>query len=144
MKQKIKILVMGLSGSGKTTLSKELSKILDAELVNADDIRKRENDWDFSIEGRLRQSKRMINACDIALKNNKNVIADFICPTKEIRKKFAADFTIWMDTIKKCKYEDTNQLFEPPKNDEVNYIVKEKDKDYHEKLIAEKIYKIFK
>ena len=27
---------------------------------------------------------------------------------------FDADFTVWMDTIKEGRYEDTNRLFEPP------------------------------
>ena len=27
---------------------------------------------------------------------------------------FDADFTVWMDTIKEGRYEDTNRLFQPP------------------------------
>ena len=54
-----KILIMGLPGAGKTTLSKKLSKLIDAEIINADKIRKEANDWDFSNEGRVRKAKRM-------------------------------------------------------------------------------------
>ena len=54
-----KILVMGLPGAGKTTLSKYLAKIINAVQVNADEVRKKANDWDFSLEGRRRQAKRM-------------------------------------------------------------------------------------
>ena len=50
---------MGLPGSGKTTLAKELAPRLDAIILNADEIRKKYNDWDFSPEGRIRQSNRM-------------------------------------------------------------------------------------
>ena len=53
------ILVMGLPGAGKTTLANELSPMLDAKRLNADEIRKAANDWDFSQEGRKRQAKRM-------------------------------------------------------------------------------------
>ena len=45
----IKILVMGLPGSGKTTLSDKLGKLLNAKRVNADEIRKRFNDWDDDV-----------------------------------------------------------------------------------------------
>ena len=55
----MKILIMGLPGSGKTTLAAKLKKKLNAEWINADDVRKENNDWDFSDEGVLRQSKSM-------------------------------------------------------------------------------------
>ena len=45
------ILVMGLPGAGKTTLANELAPLLNAKRVNADDVRKVANDWDFSEEG---------------------------------------------------------------------------------------------
>ena len=112
---KKKFLVMGLPGSGKTYLSKKLSEKLDAIWLNADEIRKKLNDWDFSLEGRLRQSKRMKNMADEYVKNGKNVIADFICPIEETRKNFNADYIIWVDTIKEGRFEDTNLLFDPPK-----------------------------
>ena len=112
---KKKFLVMGLPGSGKTYLSKKLSEKLNAIWLNADEIRKKLNDWDFSLEGRLRQSKRMKNMADEYVENGKNVIADFICPIEETRKNFNADYIIWVDTIKKGRFEDTNLLFDPPK-----------------------------
>ena len=59
MRKKIKILVMGLPGSGKTTLSDKLAPLIKASRVNADEVRKKFNDWDFSLEGRIRQSNRM-------------------------------------------------------------------------------------
>ena len=52
MKVGKKFLVMGLPGSGKTTLAKILAKELKAVWLNADEIRKKNNDWDFSDEGR--------------------------------------------------------------------------------------------
>ena len=105
---------MGLPGAGKTTLANELSQLIECKRLNADEIRKAANDWDFSLEGRKRQAKRM---CDEALrikKEGNNVIADFICPTPEARKLFPADYIIWVDTIKEGRFEDTNQMFVKP------------------------------
>ena len=70
------ILIMGLPGAGKTTLANELSKLIECKRLNADEIRKAVNDWDFSEEGRKRQAKRM---SDAALKikkegNNESLI----------------------------------------------------------------------
>ena len=108
------ILVMGLPGAGKTTLANELAPLLKAKRVNADEIRKAADDWDFSEEGRIRQSKRMAENA-IKLKNEGNyVIADFICPTPEARNLFPADIIIWVDTIKEGRFDDTNQMFIKP------------------------------
>ena len=110
------ILIMGLPGAGKTTLANELAKLIESKRLNADEIRRAANDWDFSEEGRKRQAKRMADAA-LKLKNEgNNVIADFICPTPEARKLFPADYIIWVDTIKKGRFEDTNQMFVKPEN----------------------------
>ena len=105
---------MGLPGAGKTTLANELAKLIKAKRLNADEIRKAANDWDFSKEGRTRQSKRMSDVA-LKIKNEGNiVIADFICPTPEARKLFPADYIVWVDTIQKGRFEDTNQMFVKP------------------------------
>ena len=108
------ILIMGLPGSGKTTLADELGPMLNAKRLNADEVRKEANDWDFSEEGRKRQAKRMAKFA-IKLKNQGNyVVADFICPTPEARSLFPADFIIWVDTIKEGRFDDTNKMFVSP------------------------------
>ena len=112
------ILVMGLPGAGKTTLADEMAPMLNAKRLNADEVRKAANDWDFSEEGRVRQAKRMAEFA-LKLKNEGYyVIADFVAPTPEARSLFPADFRVWVDTIKKGRFEDTNQMFvEPEKYD---------------------------
>jgi len=108
------ILIMGLPGAGKTTLANELSKLIECKRLNADEIRKAANDWDFSDEGRKRQARRMSDAA-LKIKNEgNNVIADFICPTPAARELFPADYIIWVDTIKEGRFEDTNQMFVKP------------------------------
>ena len=132
------ILIMGLPGAGKTTLANELAKLIESKRLNADEIRRVANDWDFSEEGRTRQSKRMSEAA-LKLKNEgNNVIADFICPTPEARKLFPADYIIWVDTIKEGRFEDTNQMFVKP--EKYNFHVTTQDA----KLWAPKIFEDLK
>ena len=84
----MKILIMGLSGSGKTFLSKLLQKELSCAWYNADNLREMADDWDFSNEGRMRQSLRMKALADFETENGRLVICDFICPAKEAREIF--------------------------------------------------------
>ena len=50
---------MGLPGSGKTTLANELGPMLKAKRLNADEVRKKDNEWHFSEEGKKIQAKRL-------------------------------------------------------------------------------------
>ena len=130
---------MGLPGAGKTTLANEMAPHLNAKRLNADEVRKAADDWDFSEEGRVRQAKRM---AEFALKlkaEGNHVIADFVAPTPEARSLFPADFIIWVDTIKKGRFEDTNQMFVNPKN--FDYHVTTQDAKKWAPLIIEEIKK---
>ena len=128
-----KILIMGLPGSGKTYFAERLKKYLEingerdlsnisdapyqnlnarVDWFNADDVRKKFNDWDFSKEGRIRQSIRMF---EFALRSTSEyVICDFVAPLPEMRNNFKADWTIWMDTIEEGRFDDTNKIFVKP------------------------------
>lgn len=122
---------MGLPGAGKTYLAAALKRYIEdnsdffnpvaeslvgsaatVEWFNADDVRKKFNDWDFSHEGRIRQSHRMRELADRSTADL--VIADFVAPLPEIRNNFKADWTIWMDTIEAGRFEDTNRVFDAP------------------------------
>ena len=108
------ILIMGLPGSGKTTLALELAPLINAKRINADEVRKNANDWDFSEEGRTRQAKRMAELAQKIKEQGNHVVADFICPTPKARSLFPADYIVWVDTIKKGRFDDTNQMFVKP------------------------------
>jgi adenylylsulfate kinase len=110
--------------------------MLDAKRLNADEVRKKANDWDFSEEGRKRQAKRMADFA-LKLKQDRNfVVADFICQTPEARALFPADFIVWVDTIKEGRFDDTNKMFVKP--DKFDFHVTTQDaKNWAPKIIKE-------
>jgi hypothetical protein len=152
---------MGLPGAGKTFLATALKKFLETnssirhmpvsrminqemapsaysctvDWFNADDVRKRYNDWDFSCEGRIRQSIRM---ADFALSCTSDyVICDFVAPLVEQRNNFKADWTIWIDTIDAGRFEDTNRAFVEP--EVYDFRVTEQDADKWAEFIGQHI-----
>ena len=150
-----RILIMGLPGSGKTYLAEALKKYLeengdisygralnefiDAKVLvswfNADDIRRKYNDWDFSQDGRIRQSIRMFQFSMEA--GGDYVICDFVAPLVEMRNNFKADWTIWVDTIKEGRYEDTNKAFVEP--EQYDFRVTEQNAEKWAEFIGEHI-----
>lgn len=161
----MKILICGLPGSGKTWLAERLVNYIDnCAWYNADFVRKFSNDWDFEIEGRIRQANRMKTFADFEKSNGRWVICDFVAPTEKARKTFNPDYLIWLDTIKQGrlvssklselkkitnlpfdvqllakskKFEDTSKMFEKPKkvDERITSFLDEKQI----KLLAEKI-----
>ena len=127
---------MGLPGAGKTTLAEELAPKLNAKRLNADEVRKEANDWDFSEEGRKRQAKRMADFA-LKLKNQGNyVVADIVCPTPEPRNLIPADIVIWVDTIKEGRFDDTNQMFVKPEKYDF-HVTTQDAKFWADKIIKE-------
>ena len=131
----MKILIMGLPGSGKTYLAERRQPLINAAWYNVDKVREMANDWDFSPDGRIRQSMRMKNLADFEKENNSIVICAFVCPTKETRDNFDPDVVVWMNTIKEGRYEDTNKMFEEPDN--VNFHITEMNDENHKNISTE-------
>ena len=129
----MKILIFGLPGSGKSTLAEPFAKLVGGIWLNADAVRKEYDDWDFTPEGRMRQAQRMRHLADGVVMAGKVAVADFVCPTEAARAEFNPDFTVWMDTIKAGRFEDTNKMFEKPDN--FNYHVAEWFSDTHLQLM---------
>jgi adenylylsulfate kinase len=109
---------MGLPGAGKTTLARALARRLSnthtVEWLNADVVRGQSEDWDFSHDGRLRQSSRMAELADRS--TAEFVVADFVAPLPEMRNIFRADVVVWVDTIQESRFPETDQVFLPPEN----------------------------
>ena len=161
----MKILVCGLPGSGKTWLAERLITHIDhCAWYNADFLRKFANDWDFEIEGRMRQANRMKTFADFEKSNGRWVVCDFVAPTEKARETFAPDYLIWMDTINEGrvvseklndlkninnlpfdanslstskKFDDTNKLFEKPNKIDIHLTSFLSDEEI--KALAEKI-----
>jgi hypothetical protein len=149
-----RILIMGLPGSGKTYLATALKKYLETNSdfynvpseslygnratvawFNADDVRKKYNDWDFSSEGRIRQSHRMRELADAT--GDDFAICDFVAPLVEMRNNFEADWTVWVDTIETGRFEDTNRAFVAP--DVYDFRVIEQDAERWAEFVGEHI-----
>ena len=137
----MKILVFGLPGAGKTWLAERLIKYIEnCAWYNADVVRKCANDWDYSGEARVRQANRMKTFADFERTNGRWVICDFVAPTKKTRETFAPDYTIWLDTIKESRYDDTNEMFETP--DKINIHITHFMSDEEIKKLAEVIINV--
>ena len=140
MKQAKRILIMGLPGAGKTYLAERLKAQIQSEgktvgWLNADEVRRHYNDWDFSEAGRIRQSLRMRDLADES--NTDYCIVDFVAPLVEMRTNFKAAWTIWMDTIREGRYADTNKMFVEP--EQYDFRVTEQNGDKWADFIAEHI-----
>lgn len=158
-----RILIMGLPGAGKTKLAGALKSYLEqhgditqinpdrvrsadgipaddfwsvrVDWFNADEVRERFNDWDFSQEGRIRQSLRML---EFAVKcTGEYVICDFVAPLEEMRNNFAANWTVWVDTVDEGRFADTNKVFVPP--DRYDFRITEQNADSWAVYIGKRI-----
>ena len=138
----MKILICGLPGSGKSTLAEPFCKLINGIWLNADQVRTQYDDWDFSLEGRIRQAQRMRHLADGVVMAGRIAVADFVCPTSAARAEFAADYTVFMNTLEASKstkpaapgttFAQTDSIFEPVQN--ANYNVATWFNDTHAEL----------
>ena len=136
--QNMKILIFGLPGSGKTTLAKDLKERLRAVHWNADAVRANINkDLGFTDADRIEQATRMGWLCDQVVAAGHWAIADFVCPTPDTRAAFGPAVTIWMDTIKEGRFEDTNKIFVPPEPGQYDYRIDRMDSAFYAKYLFE-------
>lgn len=125
MKLSKRVLIMGLPGSGKTTLASKVKEGLNADWINADKVRKKFNDWDFSYEGIKRQAIRMRKLANCSI--NEIVVADFVAPFPICIKIFKPHYLVWVDTINKSRFESMNKIFIKPKNFDLRVDSKDSD-----------------
>lgn len=123
-----KVLICGLPGSGKTTFAKFLideyrKNNLPYYWLNGDKVREDSNDWDFSMDGRLRQTVRMCNLANGV--KDKDVIIDYVCPLEEYRYMLSPTYTVFLDTGTNTKHENTKKIFEIPASP--NLVIRDKD-----------------
>lgn len=109
------IQIIGQAGAGKTSLASALAERINAIHINADEVRAGLNkDLGFELKDRIENARRLGELA--RLLKNQIVIVDFICPTKETREAFGKpDILIWVDRLEEGRFEDTNKIWEDPK-----------------------------
>lgn len=123
------ILVFGLPDSGKSTLCNYLLKeesFLNTDYIKDDDIRRKYNDGDYSVSGQIRQAEIIYK---IAWESQKEyALCDFVCPIASVRNLFKDSYKIYMNTIKSCRFEGANKMFQTPKEGEYDLEINSFDK----------------
>lgn len=137
---------MGLPGAGKTTLANALAPRLNAVVFNADEVRANINkDLGFSEPDRIEHARRMGWLCDQVVKTGGFAIADFICPTSATRTAFLQGgeaFVVWLNRIERGRFADTNELFMPPENPDIE-VKAEGTPEFWAEQIVRKVRPIF-
>ena len=125
------VLVQGLPGSGKTTLALRLKSLLNAVHINADWARATiTSHLGFEIEDRIKQATALGQMARLIQDNNQWVVVDFVCPLSQTREAFMQNFlersdvfSVWMDTIQRGRFEDTNRIYVKPHENSYDYHV---------------------
>ena len=105
----------GLPCSGKTTIAKELARRISAEILDGDDIRKINDNQDFTPEGR---KKHMLSVAELAYRFSKytKVIVALVSPIRAVREEIKAKYhnvkEIWIKCdLEECKKRDVKGMY---------------------------------
>lgn len=117
----VKVLIMGLAGAGKTSTAVKLQDHLaksgfTSVHINSDRVREATENWSFDYDGRITAAEWLVKTANQILDEAKIdvVIYDTIACLQEQRDILGADITVFLDTVKSSKYEDTDADFERP------------------------------
>lgn len=92
---KFRILVMGSTSTLRKQVSKRLAgTINDSKLIDSWAVRQQTKDIDFTPDGRIRQSHRILQLARES--KEEAVIIDMHCPLSEMREIINADIVIWV------------------------------------------------
>lgn len=113
----------GLPCSGKTTIARQLSRHLNATVLDGDDIRKIMNNNDFSEKGRA-QHMRSVAYIASLLSQNTNVVVALVSPLKkareELKQRYPNILEIYIKCdIQVCKNRDVKGLYKKAINGEI-------------------------
>jgi hypothetical protein len=108
--RKFRVLVMGPPTSERALMAQTLAeKLAGSELFRSREVRVKDKDIDYTTDGRLRQSYRMLA---LARNSNKNcVILDHACVLEEQRDIINPDIIVYMRGT--MEWEDQNSWEEP-------------------------------
>lgn len=111
---KYRILVMGLPDSSKKSISEKLHKrIEDSELIHSMQARIKKKDLDFTRDGQLRHSYRILQLARTS--ESPISIINMAAPLSKTRKILNPDFLIYVNDGDASEYEELKEMFEAPK-----------------------------
>ena len=114
----------GLPCSGKSTIAEELSRHLNAEILDGDEIRAITNNNDFSREGRANHMKSVAAMANLLSKYTHVVVA-LVSPLRrvreEIKRKYSNVYEIYLKCDRRvCQARDVKGMYAKAMKGEIN------------------------
>lgn len=117
----------GLPCSGKTSIAKELLKVIDAQHLDGDIVRKSlTKDLGFSVKDRTENIRRVSIVCNMLNSAGINTIATFVSPTNKIRnmakrniKPFPFVLVYVKCSVEECERRDVKGMYAKAHKDEI-------------------------
>lgn len=107
--KKFRVLVMGLPQSSRSEVAVKLTEMFSSSvLLKSSTIREQEKDIDYSEDGQLRQSYRIL---DLARNQQEDVVViDMTCPLERMREIINPDVIVWVNDT-----QDVDEEFVQPR-----------------------------